>query len=120
MNKRDQKILFYLIEKFASTSSDLRSVITEIVKVEEDECIPPNLIELRTYCEDELDTIKADIHKLLNPKANYFTYVNLLTYIGVFNCVLLAVRSTVTGDVLMAGLAALFPFLIYLVRETNN
>ena len=117
MNKRDQKILFYLIDKFASTSSDLRSVITEIVKVKEDELIPPNLIELRTYCEKELDSIKSDIHKVLNPKANPFSYINFLTYIGVFHCLLLSVKATVTGDVLMAGLAGVFPFLIYLVRR---
>lgn len=115
MNKRDQKTLFYLIECYAYTIHDLRKVISDIAAVQEGD-IPPNLIELRTYCEEKLDVVKTDIHNILNPKANYFSYVNLLTYIGVLNCILLAVRSTVTGDVLMAGLAALFPFLIYLVR----
>jgi hypothetical protein len=111
MNKRDQKTLLYLIDAYTVTVNDLWKLNNNISEVKDSE-----VIKQRTYSEEKLGIIMADIHKLLNPAPNYFSYINLLTSIGVFNCVLLAVRSTVTGDVLMAGLAALFPFLIYLVR----
>lgn len=69
------------------------------------------------YTAYHLDSTRKKIKESLLPKETIFTFKNLTILVAIFNFVILSVRAFIAGDILSAGLAGIYPLLIYLIKK---
>lgn len=115
MNKKQQTTFDEILDELIYASNDVRIIIENILEYENKE-VPPELIEARHYCEDKVDKLRLELKKLITPTHKRFNLKTFMICIGWFWAIVLSVIAMNENNVLMAGVAAIFPFLIYLVR----
>lgn len=114
MNQKQQTTFNEILDELLYASNDARLILEEILEYDHKE-VPPELIDARDYCDNKVDELRQELFDLINkPSSNIKKF---MVGLGWFWSIFLSILAAVTGNILMAGVAAIFPFLIYPVGE---
>jgi len=114
MNQKQQTTLNEILDELLDASNNARLILEAILEYDHKE-VPPELIEARDYCDNKVDKLRQELFDLINkPSSNIKKFI---VGLGWFWAILLSVLAAVTGNILMVGVAAIFPFLIYPADE---